>query len=520
MLRARYQTEAGNSAIGLCRAPRAGDSRTWWIMGRDKVLGLSLAILVIGFAAAFCFRNEQFMQDGLQLARSSFLDDAVAERPGPKPYADSKQERKKPSAPTVTLKDIESIEAAGDARVAKNTGPASAKKSARRTKPARDIQVSLKTPISSAEPADEPPPNPEPASQPLVDATPQPAPSESITAERITAEQITANEPPARAPDTTNQFETTPEIVIRPGLRHAPTTDIHRSREMTWQPVVEKRERPATEAHATAKTKTDEAPAEIIHRVKRGDTLTRIAKHYLGDGNRYMEIYSANKDKLQSPDDRLRIGMMLRIPKTSTEVDPVIGPTASKRGVPFQTGVATRQRRSRTASIRNVSRSRKLPQPPRVDKGKDTDKATPSEKYRTADDSMHAEERKPPAQTASGKTPAARNARPAEKKPAPEAKTTKSNVDDSLMTPQPDTKIKFVPVRRSPFLPGKTESSSPNGAAGRTLSQKLSEEPPADASQKDSLRSDDPDVSGLDNSPRRTTTASKVGGKFEDVQLR
>ena len=88
-------------------------------MGRDKVLGLSLAILLIGFAAAFCFRNEQFVESGLKLARAKILDEAIAQRPGPKPYAsEPKAERDKSTLPTVTLQGIESVEPFSDLQTA------------------------------------------------------------------------------------------------------------------------------------------------------------------------------------------------------------------------------------------------------------------------------------------------------------------------------------------------------------------------------------------------------------------
>lgn len=47
--------------------------------------------------------------------------------------------------------------------------------------------------------------------------------------------------------------------------------------------------------------------------VKPGDTLSKIAKDQLGDGNAYMKIFSANKDQLSDP-DRIQPGQVLRIP--------------------------------------------------------------------------------------------------------------------------------------------------------------------------------------------------------------
>jgi len=49
------------------------------------------------------------------------------------------------------------------------------------------------------------------------------------------------------------------------------------------------------------------------YRVKAGDTLVAIAKQFYGDGERYEEIYEANRQRLQVPDD-LREGLLLDIP--------------------------------------------------------------------------------------------------------------------------------------------------------------------------------------------------------------
>lgn len=59
--------------------------------------------------------------------------------------------------------------------------------------------------------------------------------------------------------------------------------------------------------------KTPAAPEPRTHTVVSGDTLSGIARQYLGNGNRWPEILAANRAKL--PDDRsLTIGMKLVIP--------------------------------------------------------------------------------------------------------------------------------------------------------------------------------------------------------------
>ena len=59
-------------------------------------------------------------------------------------------------------------------------------------------------------------------------------------------------------------------------------------------------------------TATATAPA-TTYTVKAGDTLSAIAKQHLGDANKYMKIYEANRDQLSDP-DKIKPGQVLRIP--------------------------------------------------------------------------------------------------------------------------------------------------------------------------------------------------------------
>lgn len=74
-------------------------------------------------------------------------------------------------------------------------------------------------------------------------------------------------------------------------------------------------------AAATPAASADPTPAQVdpaaaptrYHTVREGDTLSRIAREYLGDANRWPEILQANRDTLK--DERsLRFGTKLRIP--------------------------------------------------------------------------------------------------------------------------------------------------------------------------------------------------------------
>jgi len=55
-------------------------------------------------------------------------------------------------------------------------------------------------------------------------------------------------------------------------------------------------------------------PVERFYEVVAGDTLSKIAQRYYGNGNKYMKIFEANKDILSNP-DLIKPGQKLRIPE-------------------------------------------------------------------------------------------------------------------------------------------------------------------------------------------------------------
>jgi len=60
------------------------------------------------------------------------------------------------------------------------------------------------------------------------------------------------------------------------------------------------------------KVATPEAEA-TFYEVKSGDSLSKIAKHFYGDANKYPQIFEANKPMLKDPDE-IYPGQRLRIP--------------------------------------------------------------------------------------------------------------------------------------------------------------------------------------------------------------
>jgi len=57
-----------------------------------------------------------------------------------------------------------------------------------------------------------------------------------------------------------------------------------------------------------------EAPEASFHTVERGENLSKIAKEYYGDANKYTVIFEANKPMLKDP-NKIYPGQVLRIPR-------------------------------------------------------------------------------------------------------------------------------------------------------------------------------------------------------------
>lgn len=73
---------------------------------------------------------------------------------------------------------------------------------------------------------------------------------------------------------------------------------------------------PTNPAYSTSQVASaDDAawPEEIVHIVRNGDTLEKLAERYLGDAGRALELFDLNRDQLANP-HLLPIGAELRIP--------------------------------------------------------------------------------------------------------------------------------------------------------------------------------------------------------------
>jgi hypothetical protein len=398
-------------------------------MGRDKVLGLSLAILVIGFAGAFCFRNEEFVETGLKLARAKILDEGIAKRPGPKPYiAESKSEPASLPKPVVTLGAIEALD------------PADPPRRSQRSRQGHSTAISVETisPIDAAksqmEPIDTAKSQTEPLDQFVSARKDRSAPGAGSS----------ATDPGSTATDRTAAIIDKPiELTIRPNSPAFAPPDSLLDDSMTWQhppdghdgcPAMTGRE--AQRSGLSSPSSSRGPTTSVTYSVRRGDTLTKIAQHFLGDSNRYHEIFEANRDQLPNPNARLKVGMSLRIPadrpRTKRPASSAVSQSKPTRTNSFAGGPP----RTRQVPARPVSRSREVPN----------------------------------------------------RQPREDSAPTKSSVDEpteSMGTPR------FVPVTKGPFWRSRGDSSSADPGS-RNLSQRAPAVPgKSGASDKDADRKSD-----------------------------
>ena len=58
----------------------------------------------------------------------------------------------------------------------------------------------------------------------------------------------------------------------------------------------------------------DENQGEQTYTVQPGDTLSKISQRFYGDAGKHMDIFYANRDKIEDPDN-IQVGTELTIPE-------------------------------------------------------------------------------------------------------------------------------------------------------------------------------------------------------------
>jgi nucleoid-associated protein YgaU len=82
-----------------------------------------------------------------------------------------------------------------------------------------------------------------------------------------------------------------------------------------WQKDVVADIKVAPAVHTKAVSQDD---GTRTYTVQSGDTLSAIAKKYLGNANEYMAIFNANRDQLSDP-DKIKPGQVLKIPQAANK---------------------------------------------------------------------------------------------------------------------------------------------------------------------------------------------------------
>ncbi|MCA9074964.1 MAG: LysM peptidoglycan-binding domain-containing protein [Planctomycetaceae bacterium] len=224
-------------------------------MHRDQKIGLSLAVLLIGFAGAFCFRHEPVHRsESLALHNGEELDLRIEHLP-----IRAYTEREGVRVPGKSRNNSSSIEADG---------------------PLSDVMVAP-FPI-----ADE--------SGDVIDLFAGPPEPLRVTAPPppvVRRREFAANSPPS-SPLT---FESFTEVMPE-------STTVADSEEPTLV-TPDDLEKPVASS----------VVAMTEYTVRPGDTLSGIALQFLGSTVRYHEVFEANRDVLANPNS-LRAGIVLRIP--------------------------------------------------------------------------------------------------------------------------------------------------------------------------------------------------------------
>jgi hypothetical protein len=93
-------------------------------------------------------------------------------------------------------------------------------------------------------------------------------------------------------------------------LRLWGTTEYQLDANLLWDKI---KEHAGWENEIQADLKAERNDILGIYQVRAGDTLSKIAKHFLGDANKYPAIFDINKDQLTDP-NQIRVGQKLKIP--------------------------------------------------------------------------------------------------------------------------------------------------------------------------------------------------------------
>jgi LysM repeat protein len=88
------------------------------------------------------------------------------------------------------------------------------------------------------------------------------------------------------------------------------TTEYQLEANLLWDEI---KKHAGWEQEVVADLKAERTDIYGIYEVAAGDTLSKIAKRFLGDANRYQDVFNLNTDQLKDP-NLIRVGQKLKIP--------------------------------------------------------------------------------------------------------------------------------------------------------------------------------------------------------------
>ncbi len=300
-------------------------------MHRDKKVGLAMGILLVGIVAAFFFRNESDpLEDIPPLEDALALDEQIATEAGG-PY-------------------LTGVEPADDRYRRSGSGPSAELTSAKSDMDESSSLIPTPDPIDTLAPVNRIETVTDFVSQPTTIPVGTPFGSVVVESEELVTNGGDWESIPVFEPDV---LEESPHVSTASQSRSVPTEPASQVPLASDEPIVSQ-ETALTEPNDqlseevkpfVAETQTPSVPEPRTYRIRAGDTLSEIAWRELGSSRRYHELYEANRDRLQHPDN-LPIGMELRIPTIKRKAsenhavfrstaEPPADRTSDRRFIPF-----------------------------------------------------------------------------------------------------------------------------------------------------------------------------------------
>jgi hypothetical protein len=294
----------------------------------DQKLGLSLAVVIVGFSAAFCFRQQPAVLDRAPLLEAGEALDARIEHLSVRAYTEREGalDGADFQRPATTLNKAPATRQRSAAALPVVALAPAAEPIRFDPRPPPSLQAADVTPFPAARPVIHPVAGTAPVVSPAAAPSTAPAALMSIRPVAPMTAQIPTNGLP-QWPDPRPPLQTAPVAarVGRDPLTSGPSRELPTGSKV---PLVDgptesagRNKPPDPGAAPSAPTAVTTSPETFrTHAIQPGDTLSDLASVYLGSADRYDEIFDCNRDVLSSP-DHLQVGVVLQIPVPSAGRD-------------------------------------------------------------------------------------------------------------------------------------------------------------------------------------------------------